>query len=88
MVVYAVVITLSSVRPSLFTLVTADIALLVVVVAALGVRHRMMRRRKHFTEEAIRCGQCQQLIPPEKFNCLACGWPNVPEKDEESQSSI
>jgi hypothetical protein len=88
MIVYDLAIILPSVRPNLFTLVTADIALLVVVVASLGVRHRMTRRRKHFTEEAIRCGQCRQLIPPEKYNCLACGWPNVPEKDEESQSSI
>jgi|GEM_PF-2256310 len=87
MPVYAVVLALTNARPSLFTLVTADIALLVVVVASFGLRRRMRRRKKSSAREAIHCGRCQHLIPPEKYNCLMCGWPHVPERDETSSDT-
>jgi len=83
MTVYGVVLTLTNARPSLFTMLTADIALLVVVVASLRLRDRIRRRKKSSTNQAIRCGRCQHLIPPDKYNCASCGWPHVPERDEE-----
>ena len=46
MTVYAVVLALTHARSGLFTMLTADIALLVVVVASLGLRGRMTRRKK------------------------------------------
>jgi len=84
--VYAVVLSLLT-RPRLFAMLAADIALLVAVVASLGLRGRMRRRRKSSTDQAIRCGRCQQLIPPEKYNCASCGWPHVPERDEAPSDS-
>jgi len=85
--VYAVVLALTNVRPSLFTMLTADIALLVVVVASLGLRRRMRRRKKSPADEAIHCGRCQHLIPSEKYNCQMCGWPHVPERDKTSSGT-
>ena len=85
--VYALVLAVTNIRPSLFTMLTADIALLVVVVASLGLRRRMGRRKKSSTDHAIQCARCQQLIPPEKYNCVSCGWPHVPERTEELSDS-
>jgi len=87
MTVYAGVLALTSARSSLFTMLTADIALLVVVAASLGLRGRMRRRRKSSRDQAIRCGRCQHPIPPDKYNCVSCGWPHVPERDEEPSDS-
>jgi len=87
MTICAVVLSQTNVRPSLFMLLTADVALLVVVVASLSLRGQRRRRKKFSTDQAIRCGRCQQLIPPDKYNCASCGWPHVPERNEEPSDS-
>ena len=73
-------------RPSFFTSLVADLALLLVLVVSLALLARRKGRKKGPGDEEIPCGECHRLIPPDRFNCIFCGWPHVQERTDQSSS--
>lgn len=56
------------------------------IVRWLVLRFIRSKRRTDGPEEVlVVCNDCRELIPANRYNCAACGWPHVPEKNQESE---
>ena len=84
MILSLIALSVASARAGLFPLVLAGIAVVLLLMVSAS---RRMRRKKpqNPANDQVVCHDCHLLIPDDRYNCAACGWPHVPERESHSK---